>query len=229
MSRRANRFRKTAELMLAQEQNPEAKVQAKRDGIAVGKRVRYGSGRQGVVKELRRVLVKGKYIESAVVQLSAEGLLRGGKDIVVREEEVALSDVHEILGDGRLAEPKVEKRPIPMAPPRENPYTTCDFAAPPIFEVIPVKGRGLVALCKEHAKDPTDDEPEPFKFKLGLLFLARGWKNWPRPDETLPEQSETRARNHPPTAKAPMSDSPFEGKRGRHPLNCTCSKHSESR
>lgn len=178
MRSKADKLRKKAELILAAKENPDARKDAKVNGIDVGKRVRYvvdGVERYGVVQQI--------HLRSVIVELSAVGLLKDGEDILVRKkDEIPFAGVLEILGDGRLAQPlAVGKPPLPMAPRRDKPYTTCDFDDSAISEVLNVKGRGCVALCRDHAKGPTDDEPAPFRFRLGLIFET--YQNWPRPTE----------------------------------------------
>jgi hypothetical protein len=185
----ADKLRRAGELVHAAKENPEARREAHANGIAVGKRVRYyenDGGRPGVE---HYGVVNAVNPLSVVIELSAAGMLKGGEDIIVREEEVPFANVREILGDGRLAQrkPTEEKRALPVAPARDKPYSTCDFCGSAIFEVLDVKGRGLVALCRNHAKGPTDDEPTTFKFKLGLSSGPAGkgstWKVWPKPTE----------------------------------------------
>lgn len=176
MSRRASNLKKLGELKRASEENPGARTEARKNGIAIGAYIRYltnGVEHYGVVRSLG--------INSIVVELSAAGLMKGGEDIIVREDEIPYAGVQEILGEGRLAQPKpTEKAPLPMAPPRDKFYLHCDFDGAAIFEVVRTK-TGLIALCKNHAKGPTNDEPLSFKFKLGLLIES--WSAWPKPTE----------------------------------------------
>ena len=192
-SRLANRMKKKVELIQASKENPGAEKTARENGIAVGKRVRYelDGERYGVVKSL--------HPRSVVVELSAGNMLTGGEDIVVLTDEIPFSSVREVLGDGRLAQPKPpEKRMLYVAPRREKLYTTCDHCGSAIFEVLRVKGRGLVALCRGHAQGPTHDEPAPFKYRLGLIYET--FRSWPRPTE-----EEIRARSEPQPSETESS------------------------
>ena len=198
---------KQAALMKASKENPGAESEARAKGIAVGKRIRYvtdGVEHYGVVRSL--------HPRSVVIELSATGMMTGGEDIIVREDEIPFAGVCEILGDGRLAQPKPEKQSAPpMAPKRERPYATCDFCDQPIHEVERIKGRGLVALCREHAKGPTDEEPVPFKFKLGLKYET--WHAWPKPTEQELADRETTVE----TRSKKTGPSPPRKRYGRQP------------
>lgn len=177
MSRRYNNILKEGKLLKASKENPEARAAAIAKGIDVSKRVRYvadGIEHYGVVRSMDE--------RSVVVELSGMGMMTGGEDIIVREDTISFSGVLEVLGDGRLAQPNpVEKPPVAMAPRREKPYTTCDFDDSTIYEVLIVQKRGPVALCRDHAKGPTDDEPAPFRFRLGLT--GESYRNWPKPTD----------------------------------------------
>lgn len=109
---------------LAHEQNPEARVEAKREGLDVGVRVLYdfeGNGRTGVVRAVHH---KGVDIEQ-----NAAGLIVGGERIIVRDDKlVPYANIRSILGPGELTEriPEV-KRPGTPPPERTEGYANCDI------------------------------------------------------------------------------------------------------
>lgn len=177
MSRKANKLLKQAQLMLASKNNPGARTKAREDGVKPGTRIRYLDG-DGVA---RYGVVRSTHVRSLVVELSAGSLMKGGEDIIIRTDEIPFANVKEILGEGRLAQPKSASKPTTaMAPAREQGYLHCDFDDNAIYEVLRTS-KGLRALCRDHAKGPTEDEPAPFKFRLGLIFET--FHAWPKPSE----------------------------------------------
>lgn len=173
---KANKIQKTAELMLAAKEAPGARTDAREMGVSVGKRVRYKdsnlSERYGVVREL--------HVRSVIVELTAAGLIKGGENMIVHEDEIPYANVLEVLGDGRLAERIAEPEATPSPPPREDGYEKCDVCGKKPFMVLLYPKRGLTALCRTCYGSANADEP-PVRFKLGLI---RGeWKlpSGPRP------------------------------------------------
>jgi hypothetical protein len=161
--RKANILLAKAVAELTHEKNPEARIEAKREGIEVGARVAYefgGGSRYGVVREMHH---KGVDIEQ-----TAGGLLPGGENMVVRDDKmVPFANIHEVLGPGRLAVrvPETKKSASPPPPPREKGYEKCDIGdcekRPAMAYQVrkydrEIKELGMlglphiVALCKEH-------------------------------------------------------------------------------
>lgn len=242
--RRANRLKKNAELAHAQKSDPEAHTAAKALGVKVGKRVRYtnesGFDRFGVVRELSRIRIESKYVDSAVIELNAAGLFKNGENIVVRADEIALAKIQEVLGDGQLAHPDPKPvKPLPPPPPRASGYEFCDMGnceEPPAFAVVIRKfdpeindlgPRQIVALCKGHYspyREQTDDKGNvvpiiPEHWRMGVA-----WEVYVVPKPGVNDADSSIIANEDDDARD-ETDSPYEGKRGRHPTDCTCSRH----
>lgn len=174
MSSKANRISKKATLELAHDD--EARREAKRLGLEVGKRIRYVSGETHAKVEHFGV-VRVLHHKSIEVELTMAGVVRNGQLIVIRDDEIPYADVREVLGDGVLAVREFRgavKSKLPMAPPRqEGSYEFCDM---PRCEEPPVRAyvlrkydddigelgpRHIVAICKLHMEPwPTVTEAE---------------------------------------------------------------------
>ncbi len=166
--------RKKAEIDLAADEAGEgALAKAREMGVTVGKHVEYidmnKCTRYGVVRKLHR--------RSVEIELTAYGLMKGGEDCIIREDEVPYGHIVKVLGDGRLSQPKDKpSNNVRVAPERKNGYAKCDFCGGQIYEVISTS-KGLHALCRSHAEIP--DEGPAFKYGLGLLFET--YRAWPKP------------------------------------------------
>ena len=264
--RKVNRIARDVELLHAQEEKKDAHQAAKESNLTVGKRIRYqvqGVEHYGVIQQVLHPVIQAKgtrgdklskRIDKLVVELNGAGLIRGGEDLLIREDEISFADVVEVLGEGRVAQPQpsTPKRGLPPAPAREGGYPACDIGKceqtpakvyairksdMKLLELGPMQ---LVALCREHDEPYEEAHGEgktfvdatiPLIWKMGVVVNEFAVPK-PKVTDEPPEWDETIgpgkwARSHPPAVKT-TSDSPFEGKRGRHPLDCQCSKHGKN-
>ena len=162
----------------AAKQDPGARTAAREMGVAVGKQVRYYDGnteRYGVVRAI--------HVWSVEIELTAGGLLAGGENMVVREDEIPYSGVRKVLGDGRLAvRVAAASAARQVAPERKGGYVGCDFCKSAIYEVLATT-RGIKALCKAHSLVSEDETKSPtFKFQLGLI--QQTYRAWPVPPQS---------------------------------------------
>jgi hypothetical protein len=247
--RRADIVLEKAQLDLAHREDPDAR-EVKRQGIEVGKSVWYHVDmvkHHGVVSALHH--------KSVEIVVTGDRLGEKYADLVLRRDTIPYSGVLEVLGDGRLPMkgPPVAQK-LSMPPPlREKGYDNCDIARcdeRPIIaylvrsfdkETKELSDPRIVALCKEH--DEKYDEPsEPNKYGImqreahipvlwQMGVVSDSWKIPP------PEGEKVEVPIHvppPPKLKkaatvnavdGPLTDSPYEGVRGRHPRLCDCSRH----
>lgn len=158
---------KKAELELAHKEDPEARAEIKRLGLAVGKLVRYRAV-TGAMNN-RRFGIDHTGVVSALHHKSVEIVMTGdllGKrwaDTILRKDTVPFVDVIEVLGDGRLPEsPPPEPKTYPLPPPRQKGYEECDLGSctkRPVVaylmrkfdkETMMLGPPRIIAVCKDH-------------------------------------------------------------------------------
>lgn len=165
-------------------------------------------------------------------------------DMILREDEIPYSQVKEILGPGRVPT-KVASEPktLPPPPPRPEGYESCDIGeckSRPVMayvikkyddEVGELGPSHIVAVCSGHDEKYEEATGEgknykpatiPMLWRMGVVFNS--WKI-PKPESVEPTV-DTESKSVLPIVTT-KTDSPYEGKRGRHPTDCACSKHAE--
>jgi hypothetical protein len=247
--RKANRLRKDAELKAAHDVKPKARVEMKRDGLEVGKLVRYVVGEKDPDWAAHIGTVTKLHHNSVEVVMTGGDISTKYADMIIREDEIPYSQVKEILGPGYIpARVASEAKKLPLPPPRPGGYEFCDIGEcenRPVMayvikkyddEIGELGPAHIVAVCKGCDEPwPTVTEEEkrgipskkdsniPILWRMGVVFDS--WKI-PKPEpkqESVEPTVDTESKSVLPVTT--KTGSPYEGKRGRHPTDCACSRH----